>query len=321
MPAIPPKNYLLKVDEFIAHWALVNAALGTTPLTLQGGYLLATLSADRTALAAQLTAVAGANANAQAASADRDLKRQNARERMRQFNQSMRGLLSGTLYPAMLPKIPNFSAAPGLWSRAMDDMAFVWNRVNTDAPAPPITVPFLLTGAYTRANFVTDQTALNAAFTTFANTRTNASSARDLRDQLFKPLYGRLVQYRKAVQGRFPSGHSLINSLPTLSPAPGSTPDPVNLGGAWDTTLKMAHLTYTASTDPHLAEYQLRVSLGGTGYSAADESVVATNPPGILFFNTDTGLVASGSTAFFKVYVITTTGNEKGSKTLKIVRP
>lgn len=322
MPLIATRNYLSKIDEFAAHWTLVNATLGASPLLLQGGYALANLSTDRTALAAQLAAVEQAGNNAQAASADRDIRRAAVRERLRQFSQTVRGLLPNTVYPAMLPHLPGPSAAPGLWNRAMEDAAHVWNRINTDAP-PPVgfTPPLVLTGAYTRALFVADVTALNAAFTASGTTRLNAESARSLRDQLFKPIQARIVQYRAVVQGRFPAGHSLISSLPALTPARGSTPAAVNLSGAWDTGMNQAILTYTISKDPNLESYQLRAGGSGTRYDTESEQVVATNAPNVLFFLTDTGLVASGSVVWFKVYVLTTTGNEKGSRAVKVVRP
>ena len=38
-------------------------------------------------------------------------------------------------------------------------------------------------------------------------------------------------------------------------------------------------------------------------------------------FRTSDGLVASGSKVFYKVFIKLTTGNEKGSKTVTIVRP
>lgn len=43
--------------------------------------------------------------------------------------------------------------------------------------------------------------------------------------------------------------------------------------------------------------------------------------PGTLEFLTDFGLPAQGSVAWFKVYVVTTTSNEKGSNAVKVVRP
>jgi len=321
MAAIPPKEYLIKIDEFLAHWALVNAALGAAPLILQGGYAIATLLADRTALAAQMAAVEAANNNLQGASADRDNKTTAIRERMRQFNSSVRGFLPGSQYVAMLPNLPNQSAAPGLYTRALDEVAHCWNRINTDVPPPSgFTPPLLLVAGYTRTNFVTDQTAMNVGFTAYANAVPNAAAARDLRDQLFKPIYNRLVQYRPAVKGKFPKGSSLIASLPTLSPAPGSTPDAVSISGVWNSTLKKAVITNGVSTAPNLKDYQLRGCLGGSKYDTNTEIVIATNKADVLTFETDEGLLIAGAVLWAKVYVRTETGNEKGSAAVKITR-
>jgi hypothetical protein len=322
MAAIPPKEYLIKIDEFLAHWALVNAALAPSAMILQGGYAVAGLQAERAALAAQLAAVEAANNNLQGASADRDNKIRVIRERMRQFNQSVRGFLPGSQYAAMLPHLPNISAAPGLYTRALDEIAHCWNRINTDAP-PPVgfTPPLLLVGGYTRANFVTEQAAVNAAFTTYANSVPNAVAARDLRDQMFAPIHARLVQYRPAVKGKFPAGSALINSIPTLTPAPGSTPAPVNVSGVWDAALKKAVIQYSASSAPTLKEYQLRGCFGGTKYDTNTESVIASNGVDELEFETDEGLLTPGAVLWAKVYVITSTGNEKGSVAVKITRP
>ncbi len=40
-----------------------------------------------------------------------------------------------------------------------------------------------------------------------------------------------------------------------------------------------------------------------------------------LRFETDDGLVASGSKVFYKVYLMLTTGNEKGSRAVSVTRP
>jgi len=42
---------------------------------------------------------------------------------------------------------------------------------------------------------------------------------------------------------------------------------------------------------------------------------------GALEFFTDSGLAAAGNVASFKVYVITTTHNEKGSNAVSVTRP
>ena len=60
----------------------------------------------------------------------------------------------------------------------------------------------------------------------------------------------------------------------------------------------------------------------GPDYSSDDEIVVSSVPasaPRIL--NTAAGLSAPGVTAGFKVYVITTTGNKRGSNPVYVDRP
>jgi len=41
----------------------------------------------------------------------------------------------------------------------------------------------------------------------------------------------------------------------------------------------------------------------------------------LTHFSTDEGLVAPGSRALFRVYVVLTTANEKGSNTVGVTRP
>jgi len=322
MPGIAPKNYLSKIDEFATHWPLVNTSLGT-PLVLTGNYTVTTLGTDRTALAAAITALEVAiNAN-QAAIFDRDSKRAAIKERMRQFNQIVRGAFPGTQYSSMVPRIPSMNAAPGIWMKAMADMNNVWTQINAIFPVPVgAPVPLLLVGGYTLAAFTTDQAALNTAFTTIENTDENVTLAIRQRDALWNPIFARLKQYRLSVQGRFLPTAPLYLSLPALTPPPGHTPAAVNISAVWNVGLANAEVTYTASTDPQLQEYELRASFGGTKYNADTASRIDTHLAGdVTPFATADGLVASGSKAFYKVFVILTTGNEKGSNTASVTRP
>ncbi len=218
--------------------------------------------------------------------------------------------------PIPLPRKDGTSAA---YLTALDDVAGLWNRINTDAPPPAGFTPPLILSGYTRANFVTDQTALNAAFVALITLNTNNELTRKQRDLLFAPIKARLLQYRTTVTGRFPAGHPLIASLPAISPRRGHTPDAVSVSGMWDNALLKARITYAASADPGLAHYSIRACFGSK-YSTDEEVAIGTNPPGTLEFLTNEGLVASGSTIFVKVYVVLTTGNEKGSRAVKIVR-
>ena len=56
-------------------------------------------------------------------------------------------------------------------------------------------------------------------------------------------------------------------------------------------------------------------------YSAAEESVVAEIPAGTPTLSSLEGLAAPGGATDFKVYVVVTTGNEKGSNVVRITRP
>ena len=76
---------------------------------------------------------------------------------------------------------------------------------------------------------------------------------------------------------------------------------------------------WSASTNPNLAHYSVRTA--PAPYRAADESVVADVGPGFTTFSTDSGLLAPGSVAQFKVYVVLTTGNENGSNTVSVTHP
>ncbi|MGI8924081.1 MAG: hypothetical protein ACR2HJ_08610 [Fimbriimonadales bacterium] len=119
------------------------------------------------------------------------------------------------------------------------------------------------------------------------------------RDALYQTIRGQLVLYREAVPGRFPSDHPLVLSLPHLTPLPGHTPDPVVLSGVWNVGTSMADLSWTASVDPDLEEYEVRRS-GETPYNGNTEIVVESLPPGTLALSTNEGLGVPGSTMGFR---------------------
>jgi hypothetical protein len=112
----------------------------------------------------------------------------------------------------------------------------------------------------------------------------------------------------------------LVLSLPKLTPEPGSTPDPVLANGTWNVPTTQGKLTWDESSAPDLAEYEVRWSPGPT-YDVDTEVVIANiakDAPREYF--TTQGLLAIGDVSNFKIYVKTTTGNERGSNTVKITR-
>ncbi len=322
MPITSVGSWLPTIDEFLQHWSDVNAALAPSALTLLGGYARATLVTDRAAVETAITDVQTKDNTAQVARGDRDVRRANVKPRFVQFRAAVTGQLPNTKYIPAIPKAPGFTQSPGIWRDALDDMANLWTTINTNnPPVSGFTPPLTLAGGYTILLFTGESGNLKNAFVAVGNAEQGAQMARENRDAVFAPVYQRLKQYRLAVQGIFPAGSALLDSLPSLTPRPGHTPDAVNVSAAWDATALKARIEYTASTDADLAEYELRACFG-TSYKTSEEQVIGNNAPGDpRVFLTDQGLVAPGSKVFYKVYVKLTTGNEKGSKTVNVVRP
>jgi hypothetical protein len=324
MPITGVGSWLPTIDEFMAHWAEVNTALAPAELTLSGGYTLTGdgngLTDDRVLVDDAIEAVQDQLNLLSNARGVRDLARVAMNPRFVQFRNAIGAFLPNSQYEQSIPATPQFETSPGDWRDAMDDMDHLWGVVNTNTPpVPGFTPPLLLAGGYARATFTTDATALNTAFTSVSTLAQDADQSRAHRDSVFAPVYERLKQYRLAVAAMFGEEDELLATLPALTPAAGHTPDPVNLTGDWDPSVTAARLTYTASLEEDLQEYELRGCFGDS-YTTEEEEVLDNNPPGTLEFVNSTGLVAPGSRAFYKVYVKLTTGNERGSNTVSVVR-
>lgn len=210
-----PDKYVSLTDVFLTHWAQVNTALAPKALTLKGGYSVASLKTDRDALAARLTTIVDADNAVQGARARRTTEQKDLKERLRQFRNAVIGSIADPELVAQLPVIPTTAAATSHWAKAFDDMASIWQKLETTPPAG-FTGPLLLADGYTRAQFVTDLAALKATYTALTAAEASATLQRKTRTTQAKALRTRLVAYRKAVVGAFATGHPLLASLPGL---------------------------------------------------------------------------------------------------------
>lgn len=312
-------SYPPTMEEFIAHWTEVNAALAPGALLLQGGFTLANFTTARTDIVTAIDAVTTADNSRQGDATDRDIAKAALKSRLAQFRAGVASQLPGSRYAGQLPVQPPFRAIETTFLRPLVDMAGIWNEINTDT-IPGFTGPLLLSGAYTLAMFNTDLTALRAAYLATTVSENGARSARGARDVLLAPAKNRMKQYRSGVKAALPPGHALQLTIPALTPPPGSTPDPVNLTAVWNETTLEADLTVTPSTNPNLDHYDIR-SAPGPHYRAADEFHVATIPAGETTVSTNVGLGAPGATALYRAYVVLSTLNERGSNTVSVTRP
>ena len=328
MPISGPSSYIPTTNEFIAHYELVNIALGVGGpmlLTNPAGPVPPTLNrADligyRDALQIKHSEIQGQINNVQIASADLKTQKEAIHLRAGQFNEKLRGPLGHTSYAQALPLLPTPTDGQGIFVPPLDDIATLWLKLNAAVGIPGFTSPLLLLGAYPLADFVIALANLKLQFELVGKEEIGVSlkiAERNLQQGIIYPV---LKAYRLAVPTNFAANSPLIVSLPKLTPDPGSTPDAVLANGTWNVPLTQGKLTWNASLDPKLDEFEVRWSPGAS-YDAANEVVLANiaKTAAREYFTTQ-GLLALGDRSNFKVYVKTTTGNERGSNPVKITR-
>lgn len=306
--------------DFINHWNHSNTELGASgPMRLQGGYAVADMIADYSALEAAITAESGADNDTSVTIAARDMKKNAIRSRLIQFRAIVGGRLYGSIYARSLPILPRYTIAESKYLAAFDEMANLWTQINI-APPAGFTGPLTLVDGYSLADYNAELAGLRAAYLAAKNAAQNRSLTLERRDAMLGPARARMLQYRRIVAGVLASGSSLLRAIPALSRPPGATPKPVRASGVWDETAGHAVLAWTPSNNPHLARYSIRHS-SGTAYRVKGATVIGSVASGVTTFSTDVGLASPGSIALFRVYVVLATGHERGSNVVKVRRP
>ena len=319
MPITGPSSYVPVTEEFEQHWLTADTTLGAgNEIVFPDGINQAALTAKKDELVAKRADVEGRLNNKEVARGDLDLKKAALLQRLVQFNDKVRAFYPNSKWLPALPKTPGPAEAQGKITTPLDDCNNLWQQINAD---PGTAAPLTLLGGYGQATLDTDLAALKTAYTALNSSETTLKVTRQERNQLQDAIYAILKSYRQVLPTFFPKDSALVASLPRLSPIPGSTPDAVTASGTWDAATQQARISWTASTESNLADYQVRFSSGPV-YSTEDESVVATVPGGgSLETLTNAGLASAGTTASFRVYVRLTTGNEKGSNTVVVTNP
>lgn len=323
MPISGNASYVTTIEEFLSHWAEVDTALGGLgSLVLGGGVTQDSLQLSRDNLETARDKVTDA-------AVERALAREllNGRiaalqARMVEFNGRIRADLPGNAYARVLPEAFTLGDAESGVREGLRQISKFWTKVNAIAPAPAgLVLPLKLLGDYTLAMFNTDRDGLRDAYRALTDAVVELRIAREERNDLQDVIYEVLKNYRLKVPTAFPAGNALIDSLPKLTPESGRTPDAVVATGVWDVASAVAKITWTASTDADLKEYQVR-GVPGDDYQTEDEAVLATVLPGAAReFTTLFALAEPGVTAGFKVYVVLKSGHEKGSEAVFVTRP
>ena len=320
MPITGPTSFLSTSDEIITHWGLANTELGAgNEIVVKGGITLAMLVTQRDSLVVKRTALASKLNLAELARSDLEDRKTTLLAWGNKFNDRIRALYSGTKWERALAVMPSIGDGQGPFADPMDDVVTLWELLNLDVTLPDLT----LVGGITQAQFTTELAALRSAFTAWKAAVKVANFTLEGRNDIQDVMYEVFKEYRKAVPGYFEEDSAMLASLPDLTPPPGSTPAAVAADGEFDVTLQKARLRNAESNDPKLLRYEWRYCGGPGEYSTDTESVVPGGSilaGGVREIVTDVALPNPGDEVKFRLYVITTTGNEKGSNDVHIVR-
>lgn len=326
-------SYLTTADTFIAHWQAANAALPPgAPVITAAGAALADLQDKRADVDALFANVTAAINNEELSRATLATRKEYVRYLCVSFNEAVRGRLSLTSYPAALPQMAGTRAAPEDVIANARDVSNLWGVIDASGPVTGLTPPLVFQAQPVNdpegdsvpidfTAFGLEMAQLDAALTAFKAAQQNTRIRRDARDREKRRLADIMRDYRAAVPGFFSAGDPIRESLPDLYPAPGHTPDAVVATGGWDIAEAQGRIAFGPSDDADLDRYAIR-HCPGAEYDTEDEITLGTvEPAGPLEFLTLDGLPSPGSTGLYRVYVVLTTGNEKGSNTVAITRP
>ena len=193
------------MNEFIAHWTQVDAALGTALIVVKPDQIsidLVNFTNLRDALQSQAQSVVGKLNDVEIARGDIALKKQAALARMNEFNAMLDGYWAGTPFINARANVPTLSDGQEVFLTPMRDVATLWTKLNAgDAPGG-ITLPLELSGPLTQAQFVTMMTALQTAYATEKNALQDVALARAQRDQTKDNAYATMKAYRVIIPGR-----------------------------------------------------------------------------------------------------------------------
>lgn len=323
MPISNNASFIPTMDEFVAHWTQVNAALPVPLVTLNEVKLaqsLAQFMALRDGIRQQAMEVVDALNNQEIARGDIELKKAQMLGWFSEFTGLLDAYYTNTRFSNARPLSPTQSLGEEKFLNPMRDVASLWVKLNS-APAPAgMTLPLALSDGTLVADFDTALAGLQAAYSAERMAAQNVVLERAQREESKRSAYLTMKAYRVAVPARAARFPALVSTLPALSPAAGHTPDPVHASALFQAPAQ-AKVVYDASEDAALDHYELRGN-PGEAYSDDDAVTIESRLPGdAREFVSGFGLTQPGARVALKVYVVLTMGNEAGSAVMLVQRP
>jgi hypothetical protein len=310
-------------QAFLPHWAQVDAALGAGhELALPDGLTLPQAQALHATLLTRMAAARSAAQDVVLARGRAGLLRGRLRDRLEQFAGLVRAYWAGTPWAALLPGLPPLTCAPEKFLKTCRKTRRLWTLLEAEPAPPGAPAPIFLDpgGVYGRADFTAQVEELDGLFEEVEAALWARAVELARRDALLERVKSALMAYTRAVAGRLPPGHALVELMPPLWPPPGHTPDPVALSGAWDAQAGVARLSWEASEDAMLSHYELWGCAGADFDTEAAERIARVEKDAPREVLTHALLMQPGAVASFRVWVVLETGNEKASEAVVVVR-
>ncbi|MDX2109559.1 MAG: hypothetical protein SFY80_04885 [Verrucomicrobiota bacterium] len=324
MPLTNINSYYYCTVLFLDHWSQSTDYLGAiAAVKLAGDYTRAMLVEQRDLLAAYLAEREVLALATRQIAGQRDVTKQTLHERTAEFLRLARSYKLVLADPGImnsLPRMPYITASSAKIIQVANAILSVWQQLDalTTVGLPH---PFTLEGGFTQAQYTALRDALLLNTEQLITAQRASKTNRIEREALvMKQIKPRLVEYRSRILGMFSKTHLLVQTLPSVTRPRGSAPEAVVLTGQWNTAERKAVLSWDACAHPDLDHYEVRACID-TRYRVNDDTVVARVPKTDVTFATAHGLVAAGSEVHYKVYAVTKTDRERGSNTVKVIRP
>ena len=318
MPLTTHYSHTEVIREFIAHW---QGHEELDDLVLVSGVTLDALVLLKTSLEGAQNAVLEREVALSGASGQAEVAKRRLRKRLVEFNVAARHWLEGTAEGEMVPRVETFTAAPDKFCRPVREALRLWGVVN-EGPAPAgLVLPLVLRGGFSRADMEGLRGEFDADRLAEEEAEFALGLARARRDVLEARVRRVLVSYNQMVMSQFGDEEIIAGTKPRLFPLPGSTPDAVELSGAWDAERNGAALSWEASTEPKVKGYQLRCH-DGPEYRRRGSRVVRNFPlEGPHEYVGREALEVPGRVVSYCLYVVKVRGRHKGSKPLTVAAP
>lgn len=312
-----PASYHETLTEFLAHWTLANVQAGGGGLVLPDGVGLPEATVMHGRIRDLWAGLISLENGQEISSRAVRLGREEAGARLVEFNRTVRLYWAGLPVAEVLPAVPSPGAGLTHWLRALREALRVWLKVNA-GPAPAgVVLPLVLTGdaGFSRADMVALYDGLVASRDDGEQAELDAGLARAERNALQRRVRVVLGNYRSVVLMRFGEGSPLAESLPRLTPLPGHTPDRPAAALSVMGDPPVVRLTWEALEEATLKCWQVRFCTGGR-YDKKRERVAATIlPDGERVWETP---AATARGKIFRLYAVLETGNERGSRSLRV---